>query len=103
MAAAAATPGLAFRDELIATAVRTDLVAPTLHLSLPFCMLPLAGNSSRRTISASPQGDRTDLWHSQNALAAPGKGILAADESIGTIGKRFESIKVENTVENRTK
>lgn len=32
---------------------------------------------------------------------APGKGILAADESTGTIGKRFEPIGVENTEENR--
>ena len=35
------------------------------------------------------------------AMVAPGKGILAADESTGTIGKRFDSIKVENTEENR--
>ena len=30
-----------------------------------------------------------------------GKGILAADESNSTIGKRFESIKTENTEQNR--
>lgn len=35
-------------------------------------------------------------------MVAPGKGILAADESIGTIGKRFEKINLENTHENRT-
>jgi len=35
------------------------------------------------------------------AMAAPGKGILAADESTGTIEKRLQSIKVENTEENR--
>ncbi|KAH3890511.1 fructose-bisphosphate aldolase-like isoform X2 [Dreissena polymorpha] len=35
------------------------------------------------------------------AIVAPGKGILAADESTGTIGKRFESIGLENTEENR--
>jgi hypothetical protein len=28
----------------------------------------------------------------QNAIAAPGKGILAADESVGTIAKRFAPI-----------
>ena len=32
---------------------------------------------------------------------AAGKGILAADESTGTIGKRFDNISVENTLENR--
>lgn len=35
------------------------------------------------------------------ALATPGKGILASDESTGTIGNRFESIGCENTHENR--
>jgi len=34
-------------------------------------------------------------------LVAPGKGILAADESTGTIKKRFDSIGVENTEPNR--
>lgn len=34
-------------------------------------------------------------------LVAPHKGILAADESTGTIGKRFDSIGVENTEANR--
>ncbi len=35
------------------------------------------------------------------ALVAPGKGILAADESSGTIKKRFDSIGVESTADNR--
>ena len=35
------------------------------------------------------------------ALVAPGKGILAADESSGTIEKRFKSIQVESTEEHR--
>jgi fructose-bisphosphate aldolase class I len=35
------------------------------------------------------------------AMVAPGKGILAADESSGTIKKRFDSIGVENTEANR--
>jgi fructose-bisphosphate aldolase, class I len=35
------------------------------------------------------------------ALVAPGKGILAADESDGTIKKRFDSIGVDSTEENR--
>jgi fructose-bisphosphate aldolase class I len=34
-------------------------------------------------------------------MVAPGKGILAADESTGTIEKRFNSIKVDNIEENR--
>src|SRR5262245_35858599 len=35
------------------------------------------------------------------ALVAPGKGVLAADESSGTIKKRFDAIEVENTQSNR--
>lgn len=35
------------------------------------------------------------------AMVAPGKGILAADESSGTIKKRFDSIGVESTEANR--
>lgn len=35
------------------------------------------------------------------AMVAPGKGILAADESTGTIKKRFDAIGVENSEENR--
>jgi fructose-bisphosphate aldolase class I len=35
------------------------------------------------------------------AMAAPGKGILAADESSGTIKKRFDSIGVESTADTR--
>lgn len=42
-----------------------------------------------------------DLAAIAQAIAAPGKGILAADESTGTIGKRFDSINVENTEEHR--
>ncbi len=37
------------------------------------------------------------------AMVAPGKGILAADESTPTIGKRLAGIDVENTKENRRK
>jgi len=36
-------------------------------------------------------------------LVATGKGILAADESTGTIGKRFEKYSIPNIEENRLK
>jgi len=42
-----------------------------------------------------------ELEATAKALVAPGKGILAADESSGTIKKRFDSIKLESTEENR--
>jgi fructose-bisphosphate aldolase class I len=45
--------------------------------------------------------DRNALNATARALVAPGKGILAADESSGTIKKRFDSINVESTEANR--
>jgi|TARA_B100001142_G_C14167792_1_gene590994 fructose-bisphosphate aldolase, class I len=43
----------------------------------------------------------TELVATARALCAPGKGVLAADESTGTIGKRFATIAVENVEPNR--
>ncbi len=43
---------------------------------------------------------RKELMETANRIARPGFGILAADESTGTLGKRFESISLENTSEN---
>jgi fructose-bisphosphate aldolase class I len=42
-----------------------------------------------------------ELHETAKALVAEGKGILAADESTGTIKKRFDSIGTESTEENR--
>lgn len=42
-----------------------------------------------------------ELAKNAAAIVAKGKGILAADESTGTIGKRFAPIAVENIEENR--
>jgi len=41
------------------------------------------------------------LQHVAQAMVAPGKGILAADESTATIKRRFQSVGVESTEENR--
>src|ERR671936_785577 len=45
--------------------------------------------------------DLEKLHEIATAIVAEGKGILAADESEGTIKKRFDSIGVESTEENR--
>src|SRR6516164_3354692 len=45
--------------------------------------------------------NRTDLARIANAMVAKNKGILAADESTGTIKKRFDGIKLESTEEHR--
>lgn len=42
-----------------------------------------------------------ELRQTANAIVAPGKGILAADESTGTIGKRFDKINLANEETNR--
>ena len=45
--------------------------------------------------------DLAELNRVANALVAPGKGVLAADESAGTVKKRFDVIGVECTEDNR--
>ena len=45
--------------------------------------------------------DLAELNKVANAMVAPGKGVLAADESAGTCKKRFDAIGVECTEVNR--
>eukprot|EP00466_Bigelowiella_natans_P017067 jgi/Bigna1/51166/estExt_Genewise1.C_1170030 len=52
-------------------------------------------------VFTKPNKFAEELIATANKIATPGKGILAADESIGTIGKRFKAINVPNTRENR--
>ncbi len=41
------------------------------------------------------------LLETAAAMVAPGRGILAIDESTGTIKKRFDTVNVESTADNR--
>ena len=45
--------------------------------------------------------NRTELARTAQAMVTRGKGILAADESGGTIRKRFDAIQLESTEEHR--
>jgi fructose-bisphosphate aldolase class I len=45
--------------------------------------------------------DRTQLESTARSMVAKGKGILAADESTGTITKRFDAIQLQSTEESR--
>ena len=45
--------------------------------------------------------DIKELDGNARAMVAAGKGILAADESTGTIKKRFDKIGLESSVESR--
>lgn len=47
------------------------------------------------------QDFKAELIQTAKDITAAGKGILAADESTGTIGKRFDQIQVENNEANR--
>ena len=48
-----------------------------------------------------PQALQDELKKIADQICTPGKGILAADESVSTMGKRFADIGVENTEDNR--
>ncbi|XP_022908588.2 fructose-bisphosphate aldolase isoform X1 [Onthophagus taurus] len=67
--------------------------------------LPCTNPASPMTtyFSYPDQALQDELRRIATAITAPGKGILAADESVGTMGKRLQGIGLENTEENRRK
>ena len=64
------------------------------------CKLCLAASA---TSSGFVPRHAAELKRTARLLGAEGKGILAADESTGTIAKRFASIGVENSEMTRRK
>merc|ERR1719327_1759585 len=61
---------------------------------------------SMATPNAAPVYDgqyAAELRATAAAMVAPGKGLLACDESTGTVGTRLEGIGLENIEENRQK
>jgi fructose-bisphosphate aldolase class I len=60
-----------------------------------------AAKRPRTVIEYLSDEKKEELRRTAQAIVADGKGILAADESTGTIGTRLEKIKLENTEENR--
>ena len=54
-----------------------------------------------RFVPYLPKDREDELRRIAAALVAPGKGILAADESNASMSKRLDMIKMENTEENR--
>jgi fructose-bisphosphate aldolase, class I len=61
----------------------------------------LGDTSSRKKTRRAENMDVQELQKTAQAIVADGKGILAADESDGTIKKRFDSIGVESNEEAR--
>src|SRR5215216_6440693 len=62
---------------------------------------PRSGASVVRCYGRRSEMDIRKLEEAARELVAPGKGILAADESFGTIGKRFEAVGIESSEESR--
>ena len=60
-----------------------------------------AGGATPLNLQESVLAKANELTRTAQALVAPGKGILAADESGGTIKRRFDSIGVESTETSR--
>jgi len=56
---------------------------------------------STSALSMSLEKYSDELIATATAMVAPGKGLLACDESTGTVGTRLESIGLENNEENR--
>ncbi|GCB62375.1 hypothetical protein scyTo_0011455, partial [Scyliorhinus torazame] len=61
---------------------------------------PKAITMTHQFVTLTPE-QKAELSGIAKRIVAPGKGILAADESVGTMGKRLKNINVENTDENR--
>jgi fructose-bisphosphate aldolase class I len=63
-------------------------------------MAQVCGGAYKKPLSSAQEDELRAI---AAKILSPGKGILAADESSGTIGKRFDSIGLENTEKNRQK
>lgn len=50
---------------------------------------------------AGQEGTLNEVIANAKRLAQPGKGIMASDESTRTVGKRLQSVGLENTEANR--
>ena len=59
------------------------------------------GAASSSALSMSLEKYSDELKATAAAIVKPGKGLLACDESTGTVGTRLESIGLENNEENR--
>ncbi|XP_064904085.1 fructose-bisphosphate aldolase A-like [Columba livia] len=62
---------------------------------------PRAGAAMTPPVPALTPEQKQELATIAQRIVAPGKGILAADESTGSIAKRLSSVGAENTEENR--
>jgi fructose-bisphosphate aldolase class I len=78
-----------------------DLWSITKPFGVAINMLVVISTEQRKMIHMERAMKSENLESTTRKLVAPGKGILAADESSGTIEKRLKSIGVASTEENR--
>ena len=76
---------------------RTTNLQCSFSLFFFFSSLCLSVNS----VAKSKIMNQQTLISTAQTLVALGKGLLAADESLGTIGKRFDALSIESTPETR--
>jgi fructose-bisphosphate aldolase class I len=69
---------------------------------MPDSFLCQLGNNSRHTAAMPIPAEHASLAEVAAALAAPGKGLLASDESVGTVGKRLERAGLVNDEVHRS-
>jgi fructose-bisphosphate aldolase class I len=81
----------------------TVVLALALAAGSAFTAPQLRSKVSRRTrpVAMALEDFKEELVKTANTIAAPGKGILACDESTKTVGARLESIGLENVEDNR--
>ncbi|XP_033218043.1 fructose-bisphosphate aldolase-like isoform X1 [Belonocnema kinseyi] len=70
-------------------------------LNVRITVSDLKWNMAKEVYATAEPELKKELSQIAQQIVAPGRGILAADESTATIGKRFTDINVENTEENR--
>jgi len=75
----------------------------SLQVLATILMVIIASSDALRMmkVSMALSDYKAELAATAAKIAGPGKGILAVDESTKTIGKRLQSIGIENTEENR--
>ncbi|KAJ8385069.1 hypothetical protein AAFF_G00195990, partial [Aldrovandia affinis] len=85
-------------SQLTIHSIGTSSVSLALH---SFCQVVLATVKMTHQFNSLTKEQKRELQDTARRIVAPGKGILAADESVGSMAKRLTQIGVENTEENR--
>mmetsp|Transcript_13516 Transcript_13516/g.29256 ORF Transcript_13516/g.29256 Transcript_13516/m.29256 type:complete len:108 (-) Transcript_13516:469-792(-) len=77
------------------------LTLATLAVDKSSGFLAPKGAARTTSLNGSLEIYADELKETAKTLVRPGRGLLACDESTGTVGARLESIGMENVEENR--